>query len=41
MISEAQRYLAKAKGTPEAPLVQRALNDLDDARRKAAEDAAD
>lgn len=41
VISETQRYLAKAKETPEAPMVQRALNELDDARRKAAEDASD
>jgi hypothetical protein len=33
MISEAQRYLSKSKGKPEVPVVQKALNALDDARQ--------
>jgi hypothetical protein len=33
LISEVQRYLSKSKGQVETPLVQKALNGLDDARR--------
>jgi hypothetical protein len=41
MISEAQRYISKAKDQVETALVQKALNDLDDARRKVSEDGAE
>lgn len=37
LISETQRYISKAKDQTETPLVQRALNALDDARRKVLE----
>lgn len=40
MISEAQRYISKAKDQPEIPLVQRALNALDDARQKLQENGS-
>lgn len=40
MISEGQRYISKAKDQPEIPMVQKALNALDDARRKLQEDGA-
>ena len=39
MISETQRYLAKAREAPEAELVRRALGSLQDAREKALSDA--
>ena len=38
MISETQRYISKAKDQTETPLVQKALNALDDARRKVSEE---
>jgi hypothetical protein len=41
MISETQRYLSKARCSPEAPLIQKILNLLDDARRKTADDDSD
>jgi len=37
MISEAQRYISKAKDQAETALVQKAVNLLDDARRVALE----
>jgi hypothetical protein len=37
LISESQRYISKAKDQPETPLVQKAVNTLDDARRKVLE----
>jgi hypothetical protein len=41
MISEAQRYISKAKGAPETADVQKALNLLDDAKRTAIESEND
>jgi hypothetical protein len=38
LISETQRYISKAKDQSEIPLVQKAINALDDARRKVTED---
>lgn len=35
LISETQKYLSRSKDAPEAPLVQRALNELYDARQSA------
>ena len=40
MISETQRYLSKSQGSPETPLVQRALEALNDARTKANRDTS-
>jgi len=40
MISEAQRYISKAKDQAEIPLVQKALNAFDDARRRVLENGA-
>jgi hypothetical protein len=37
IIAEVQRCLSKSKDQPEAPLLQKALNTLDDARQKARE----
>jgi hypothetical protein len=37
MISETQRYISKSQGKAEIALVQKALNSLDDARRKVLE----
>jgi hypothetical protein len=41
MIAETQRYLSKTKNSPEAPLVQKTLNLLDEARKMAADDDSD
>jgi hypothetical protein len=41
LISETQRYLSKSKDKPEVPLVQKALNALDDARRKLLENGTE
>jgi len=41
MISEAQRYISKAREAPEVPNIQKALNLLDDARRMAVESDAE
>ena len=41
MITEAQRYISKSKGKSEVPLVQKALNALDDARRNVVEAGTD
>ena len=41
MISETQRYISKTKSSPEVPLIQKVLNLLDDARKKAADDDSD
>lgn len=40
LIAETQRYISKAKDQSEIPLVQKALNTLDDARRKVLDDGA-
>jgi hypothetical protein len=41
MISETQRYISKTKSSPEVPLIQKVLNLLDDARKRAADDDSD
>jgi hypothetical protein len=41
LISETQRYISKAKSQAEIPLVQRAVNALDDARRSILESKTD